>query len=317
MHIVICGGGVIGASSAYFLSQRGVLCTVVERHELACAASGKSGGFLALAWCDGTRLEALARRSFALHSELARGLHDDWGDTFSGSVSDVVHGADLGLGGSWLSANVRLDRRLGSPDTTAQVHPGQFTLAMMKAAGSTGARLLIGEVTDLVLHGDLVRGALNDEVVEADAVIIALGPWSRLVQHWAPIPEIYGLKGHSLVFETGTEIPPQALFLEWRDEAGVLHSPEVFPRAEGTTYVCAINSYTPLPLNPADVMPDSGAIERLQQFCEQLSPVLSGSKILARQACYRPITRDGLPLIGALPHIRNAFVPQVTASWES
>jgi hypothetical protein len=28
-------------------------------------------------------------------------------------------------------------------------------------------------------------------------VIIALGPWSRLVQHWAPIPEIYGLKGHS------------------------------------------------------------------------------------------------------------------------
>jgi glycine/D-amino acid oxidase-like deaminating enzyme len=96
MHVVICGGGVTGASSAYFLSQRGVLCTVVERHELACAASGKSGGFLALDWCDGTRLETLARRSFALHSELARGLHGDWGyrglDTFSGSVSDVVHG---------------------------------------------------------------------------------------------------------------------------------------------------------------------------------------------------------------------------------
>ena len=34
---------------------------------------GKSGGFLALDWCDGSRLSALARRSFALHAELGRG----------------------------------------------------------------------------------------------------------------------------------------------------------------------------------------------------------------------------------------------------
>jgi glycine/D-amino acid oxidase-like deaminating enzyme len=71
MHVVICGGGVIGASIAYFLSRRGVRSTVIERTGIACAASGKSGGFLALDWCDGTPLEALARRSFALHAQLA------------------------------------------------------------------------------------------------------------------------------------------------------------------------------------------------------------------------------------------------------
>jgi len=38
---------------------------------IACAASGKSGGFLAMDWCDDSPLMYLARRSFALHAELA------------------------------------------------------------------------------------------------------------------------------------------------------------------------------------------------------------------------------------------------------
>src|SRR3954463_7702724 len=89
MRVVICGGGVIGASIAYFLTLRGVRPTVVEPTGVACAASGKSGGFLALDWCDGTPLQALARRSFALHAELAEALAGErWGyrrlDTFSG-----------------------------------------------------------------------------------------------------------------------------------------------------------------------------------------------------------------------------------------
>jgi glycine/D-amino acid oxidase-like deaminating enzyme len=80
MRVLICGGGVIGASIAYFLSCRGgVAATVIERTGLACAASGKAGGFLALDWCDGTPLEPLARRSFALHAQLAAVVGGDWG----------------------------------------------------------------------------------------------------------------------------------------------------------------------------------------------------------------------------------------------
>src|SRR5207245_11171598 len=77
MRVLICGGGVIGASIAYFLSCRGVEAIVIERTGLACAASGKSGGFLALDWCDGTRLEPLARRSFALHARLGQEIDGD------------------------------------------------------------------------------------------------------------------------------------------------------------------------------------------------------------------------------------------------
>jgi glycine/D-amino acid oxidase-like deaminating enzyme len=41
---------------------------VVERHGVAGAASGKSGGFLALDWCHGGALDRLSRRSFGLHA---------------------------------------------------------------------------------------------------------------------------------------------------------------------------------------------------------------------------------------------------------
>src|SRR2546425_12665723 len=76
---VICGGGAIGAAIAYFTSRRGARTTVIERHAVAGAASGKSGGFLALDWCGGSSLDRLARRSFELHAELSAELGDPWG----------------------------------------------------------------------------------------------------------------------------------------------------------------------------------------------------------------------------------------------
>ena len=79
MHVVILGGGAIGTSTAYFLARRGAAVTVVERTGVANAASGKSGGFLALDWCDGSPLQHLARRSFALHAELAAALGGEEG----------------------------------------------------------------------------------------------------------------------------------------------------------------------------------------------------------------------------------------------
>jgi len=85
-HVIVCGAGVVGASIAYFLARRGVAVTVVERSGVACAASGKSGGFLALDWCDGSPLGPLARASFRLHAELATEIGADYGyrrmDTF-------------------------------------------------------------------------------------------------------------------------------------------------------------------------------------------------------------------------------------------
>lgn len=142
-----------------------------------------------------------------------------------------------------------------------------------------------------------------------------MGPWSILATAWLPLPAIFGLKGHSLVFETGTSVPAEALFCEYREASGAMAAPELFPRPDGTTYVCAISSETPLPVDPAAVAPDPGAIERLEAMCSDLSPVLASAKILARQACFRPIARDGLPLIGRVPGVGGAYVATGHSVW--
>jgi glycine/D-amino acid oxidase-like deaminating enzyme len=324
MRVVICGGGVIGASIAYFLSRRGVQAIVIERTALACAASGKSGGFLALDWCDGTPLEALARRSFALHAGLPEEIGGDWGFRRLTTYAGFADAQDEGRRGGhrsaldWIADRVRLSQRLGSPQTTAQVHPARFTEALMRAAQARGAELRIGHVTGLVCDSSAAsaRGVrVESEVIEGDAVVIAMGPWSILAAAWLPLPGVFGLKGHSLVFETGAKISADALFLEYAEASGATHSPEIFPRADGTTYVCAISSESPLPENPADVAPDPGAIERLEAMCARLSPTLAASRILARQACYRPVTRDGLPLIGAVLGLANVYVATGHSVW--
>jgi glycine/D-amino acid oxidase-like deaminating enzyme len=48
MRVLICGGGVIGAAIAYCSGLKRADVVVIERTGVACAASGKSGGFLAL-----------------------------------------------------------------------------------------------------------------------------------------------------------------------------------------------------------------------------------------------------------------------------
>src|SRR6267143_5569856 len=128
-HVIVCGAGVVGASVAYFLARRGVGVTVVERSGVACAASGKSGGFLALDWCDGSPLGPLARASFALHAELAQKLGADYGyrrlDTFMVAARErgSVSGGHRVAAPSWLDGAGVVTSVLGSAGTTAQVHP--------------------------------------------------------------------------------------------------------------------------------------------------------------------------------------------------
>ena len=126
-RVVICGGGAIGAAIAYFISRRGAQPVVVERHEVAGAASGKSGGFLALDWCRGSSLDRLARRSFELHAQLSSELGDRWGyrrlTTYSGYAAE--DNTARGQAGRWGHdhGSARLSRVYGS-GRAPRVHEG-------------------------------------------------------------------------------------------------------------------------------------------------------------------------------------------------
>ena len=71
----------------------------------------------------------------------------------------------------------------------------------------------------------------------------------------------------------------------------------------------------PVPVDPADVAPDKGAHARLEALCRNISPALAAAPIKARQACLRPVTEDGLPLIGAMPGVEGAYVATGHSVW--
>jgi hypothetical protein len=100
------------------------------------------------------------------------------------------------------------------------------------------------------------------EDIPADAVVIARGCRCR----------VFGLKGHSLIYDTGEAVAAQALFLEHGDTGGD-SAPEIFPPADGTTYICGISSDSPVPDSPAEVAADPSALDQLQAIAEDVSPL--------------------------------------------
>lgn len=313
MRVMICGGGVIGACTAYFLRRHGVEVIVVERAEVAAAASGKAGGFLARDWCAGTPLDALARRSFALHAQLPGEIAGDWGyramTAYSGFVAadgDPQRDAPSRL--DWLANGVVIAQRIGTTETTAIVHPQKFTSAVMNAALAQGADFRRGRVTGIVRDAMRARGVeVDGGVIEADAVVVAMGPWSLLAAQWMSLPAVYGQRSPSIVYDIGSKVPADALFLDCETDGGAV-SIEVFPRADGSTHITALSDIAPLPLDPAAVTPDLDAIARLQTMSERLSPLFRPERIIAQQACFRPVTEDGLPLIGRVPQSEGLYV---------
>ena len=324
IRVVICGGGVIGACLAYYLSQGGAEVTLVERHQIAAAASGRSGGFLALDWCDGSPLAPLARKSFKLHEELADRFGNRWGyrrlDTYS-----IAAAARRRLGSStavaslpWLKPGVILQSQLGTTETTAQIMPAAFTRGMVERAVAQGAACVIGNVKGVMLDrdGTRVRGVdIDDRELKPDVVVIAMGPWSGLARRWLPVPDVYGLKGHSILLRPSASVPAEALFIDIEADDGVSDTPELFPRPDGTVYLCGLSSHDPLPENPSAVATDSAASNRLRRMAGMLSSALSDAELLDTQACYRPVTRDGLPVLGAVPGIEGAYIATGHSVW--
>ena len=321
-HVLVCGAGVVGAAVAYFLAERGVAVTVVERTGVACAASGKSGGFLALDWCDSSPLGPLARASFALHADLARELGADYGyrrmDTFMLAAREgaaVRGGHRIPAPPRWMDGPAVVASTLGSTETTAQVHPARFTTALLDAARAKGATLRLGVVERVVVHDGVARGVqVSGETLAADAVVLALGPWTSRAARGLRLPAVRGLKGYSVTL-AGADVPAHALFMDYRTADGRALEPEIIPRPDGEVYVCGMADRQPLPESAEGVEVSEAACAVLARAAGQVAAILAGATVTRRQACYRPVTDDGLPLIGPVPGVAGAYVATGHGPW--
>lgn len=347
-QVVIAGGGVIGAATAYYLSQRGYRPVVVEACTVACHASGKAGGFLAADWCDGNALGPLARKSFKLHAELAEVL----GAQTTGYRRVRTHSLAVkpGAGGkaplaslpAWVDGgDVASASVIGSEDTTAQVHPALLTRALLAAVEAQGGQVRERtrvEGVELSDAGDAVAGVRlrstgggasgsggggGQETIPADAVVFATGVWSGELENMLPpgvglrAATFSGLKVNSMVLaDPGGRATADMLFLAYRGKNGALLEPEVYPRPDGTVYVCGVSSEEAPPPLADDIAPLEGAVATLREVAAAVSPALGAAEAVAEQACFLPCTADGLPLIGALPgRVRGMYLATGHSCW--
>ncbi|TYJ10887.1 hypothetical protein E1A91_A11G238900v1 [Gossypium mustelinum] len=216
-RVVVCGGGIIGVCTAYFLAKKGAAVTLIEKSSVACAASGKAGGFLALDWCDGGPVESLARASFNLHRSLSEELNgpDLYGyrPLTSLSITVTESGPSSPSGSkssgdstipSWVDGPTRGPRTIGTTQTTAQVHPQLFTRTLLNTAVKKyGVEVVIGKLEQLHVEEWRVGSVVLEEgrVIESDSVVLSLGPWTGKFEMLASMFGVSGLKAHSIVLE--------------------------------------------------------------------------------------------------------------------
>jgi glycine/D-amino acid oxidase-like deaminating enzyme len=71
----------------------------------------------------------------------------------------------------------------------------------------------------------------------------------------------------------------------------------------------------PLPESADGVQVDDAACDVLARAAGQVSRTLAAAKVTGRAACYRPVTEDGLPLIGRVPGVAAAYVGTGHGPW--
>ncbi|KAF7828684.1 putative oxidoreductase TDA3 [Senna tora] len=330
-RVVVCGGGVLGVCTAYFLAKKGAAVTLVEKSDVACAASGKAGGFLALDWCDGGPVASLARVSFDLHRSLSQELNgpQSYGyrplTTLSVSFteSDNRPASARSTLPSWVDGPARSPRTIGTTETTAQVHPQLFTRTLIsKAVENHGVEVVIGKLERVEVEEGRIGGGVvleGGRVIDGDAVVLALGPWSCKLELLSSLFRVYGLKAHSIVLEPkqGSAITPHALFLSYSpSQGGRPIDPEVYPRPTGEVYLCGMSAEEEVPDNAEEVRCNEESIGMLKRVGKTVSSHLGGeAEVKAEQACFLPCTDDGVPVIGEMPGVKGCYVATGHSCW--
>jgi glycine/D-amino acid oxidase-like deaminating enzyme len=201
--VVVIGGGIVGASTALFLARKGIRVVLCEKGRIAGEQSSRNWGWIITCGRDDREipLSALTNRLWA---EMPALVEADIGYRQSGTARLYDSDAPIAVAEAWcrralpqgLDARVLSSREVEAlyPGATrpfkgglyapadAVAEPQKAVPAMARAAQRLGAGIFTGcAVRALDVQGGRVAGVITEHGrVQADAVVLAGGGWSRL-----------------------------------------------------------------------------------------------------------------------------------------
>lgn len=201
-EILIVGGGIAGASTAWHLAERGREVVLLERGEIASEASGvNAGSITSLGWGHTPDLQShLTAGSVEIFKQLALDLGHDVEFRVSGALSaihtdeqyawarDRAHRlreqgfvAELITAREARAIEPHVDPALPGLmhyPVSAQANPAKATRGFADAAARHGARILANhDVTQIRVDGDAYRVSTSHGDVVADTLVLAAGAW--------------------------------------------------------------------------------------------------------------------------------------------
>ena len=330
--VVIVGGGAAGCSTAYYLAKAGIRAAIIEGDALASQASGFAAGALNPLEGHGIPgpLGGFAVESFKMHRSLHAEIKADWGSDYEFRVASQVTlaldeweipdlqetydrftaaaalgSSELAFEARWLDAKqaLELEPRL-SPKMfrglytkgTLALDSYKYTVAMAEAAVKMGASVLSGRVTGLERTGGRVtKVLLEDGEVPCDAVVLAMGPWSRSGEPWldAYIP-VDPLKGELLRLRPPGTLLPHDLF------GG---SSSLYPKPDGLVWCGTTQDWRGFDRESLE-----STRRNIMEWAERLFPAMAQAELVSHTACLRPVTPDWLPIIGKPPGYENVVL---------
>ncbi|KAJ7905154.1 FAD dependent oxidoreductase [Mycena leptocephala] len=323
-NIVVVGGGIIGCSTAYYLTRHPrflsskVAITLIEAsaHGAAQGASGKAGGLVAK-WAYP---KELVNVSFSEHVKLANEHNgkDRWGWRYVSTGSWEGRG-DFpdGSGGTGLTREKSLEKTLGLPEgrrsslpddllwvkenltqsyssmapdgATAQVHPYLFTTSMLDLAREKGVEFKSGTVTSIITSGGKVTGVKYVDASQSTSETLPATDVIVCAGAWSPtlLPglPIEGTRAHSVVIRTAPTTTI-APYVLFTEITGAGNG-VVTPRY---TLVRTAQYDSPLPDNVDDVAVDPTACASVLQNVSAISDELRAGEVEVRQACFLPVS---------------------------
>jgi len=322
-HVVVVGGGVAGCATAHYLSAAGVAVTLVEREGLAAGASGWSAGGLNPLYGVPEGLAAFAMASYREHLRLWPEIERLTGQALGGRIIDMALVASTeaeiaplqataaafaaadGFSARWLN---RAELLAHEPRIASHVAGGlltrgngvvdseHFTKLLAAAAQAQGATVRAGTVTGVQHTDQIVTGVvLDDGTIPCDAVVIATGPWSDAATAWLgySVP-VEPLKGE--IVRVAPIGPPLAFDV-------VTPAVSLFSRVDGQVWIGATQEKRGF-----DREVTTEAHDLLRGAAADLMPSLADATLVQQTACLRPISPDGMPILGAVPGWSGAFL---------